>query len=93
MSILKSTDGNEMIISCNCGCDDSIHIKFDRDDESDIYFCSTFLSGNFYKEQKSSFFIKLKKIIAVLRNKDYYYSDICMTKEQFNQFKEYINQF
>ena len=26
MSVLKSEDGKELIVSCSCGCDESVHI-------------------------------------------------------------------
>ena len=35
---------------------------------------------------------KLKKIWCIIRNKDFYYSDIIMKREEFEQFKEYINE-
>lgn len=36
--------------------------------------------------------LKLKKIWAILRNKDFYYSEISMSREDFETFKEYINE-
>ena len=54
------------------------------------------MNGNFYKDQYGMLGIlkeKLKKIWAIIRNKDYYYSDVVMNGEDFNRFKEYINQF
>ena len=60
-------------------------------------FCDTFilpktyLSGHFYKEQENGVWKKLKKIWAIIRNKDYYYSDVCMNKEQFEEFRAYID--
>lgn len=34
----------------------------------------------------------MKKIWAIIRNKDYYYSEICMTRKDFETFREYINE-
>lgn len=93
MAVLKSANEDEMIISCNCGCDESAHFKIDKDDELDLYCCMSFLSGNYYKEQDSPLWTKLKKIMAIIRNKDYYYSDICMNKAEYEEFKAYVNQF
>ena len=45
----------------------------------------------FYTQQRP-FFEKLKKIWAIICNKDFYYSDIVMTKEDFKEFKEWINR-
>ncbi len=91
MAVLKSADGTEMIVSCNCGCDESIHFKVDRDDELDLYCFFSYLSGHFYKEQENGAWKKLKKIWAIIRNKDYYYSDVCMNKKQFEEFRAYID--
>lgn len=94
MAVLKSSDDNELIISCSCGCDEGIHIKID--DNYGDYAYQVFTNGNFYKEQYGAFGTlkeKLKKIWAIIRNKDYYYSDIVMSKEDFQEFKEWINQF
>lgn len=94
MSVLSSKDKKELIITCNCGCDDSVCIKIDKADH--YYYCIiTYLNGNFYRDQKSVFqyiIKKLKKIWAIIRNKDYYYSDIIMNKEEFEEFRDYINQ-
>lgn len=52
-------------------------------------------NGNFYTGQGETVFRvirkKLEKIWAIIRNKDFYYSDILMTKDEFNEFREYIN--
>lgn len=94
MAVLKSRDNKELIISCNCGCDEGVHIKIDESFGDFAY--QAFTSGNFYKEQYGMFGVlkeKLKKIWAIVRNKDYYYSDIVMSKEEFQELKEWINQF
>ena len=31
MSILKSDDGKELIVTCECGCDEGVHIIIDKD--------------------------------------------------------------
>ncbi|HIR05124.1 MAG TPA: hypothetical protein IAB28_04070 [Candidatus Copromonas faecavium] len=94
MSVMKANDKTELIATCSCGCEESIHLKIVPDDDS---FCFlSYMIGNFYRDQGgvfSSVKIKLKKIMAILFNKDYYYSEVIMTKEDFSQFKEFINQF
>ena len=49
--------------------------------------------SEYYKNPWRAFKIKMKKIWFILRGKDYCYSDTVMTKEDFEVFKEYVNQF
>lgn len=30
MSVLRTEDGRELILTCRCGCDDGIHFKIDK---------------------------------------------------------------
>ena len=90
MATLKSKDGNHLYIDCHCGCGEGIRFAVDREDY-DYYCCMTYTNGNFYAEQGSTLRKKLKKIWAIIRNKDFYYSDVVMTKDDFNEFREYIN--
>ena len=97
MAVLKTDDNKELIITCECGCDDSIHFCVSEDEETYNYYAiMSYMNGNFYKDQYGMFGVlkeKLKKIWAIIRNKDYYYSDVVMNGEDFKRFKEYINQF
>ena len=89
MATLKSNDNKEMIITCNCGCDEGIRVKID---ESFGDYCyQTYISGNYYKEQ-SGLLDKLKKIWNIIRNKDFYYSEVVMNKEDFEDYKKWINE-
>lgn len=93
MAVLISKDKKDLVVTCKCGCGDGIHLCIHNDGEDYAYQC--FTNGNFYKEQDGMFKIlknKLAKIWAIIRNKDYYYSDIMMNREDFEQLKEYINQ-
>lgn len=81
MSVMMSKDKKELIITCKCKCGNTVH--FCKIEDTDC-------------PNKKLFRVigeKLKKILAVIRNRDFYYSDILMSKEDFHQFKEYINQF
>ena len=64
--------------------------------EEDMFCYVTILSVNWYRSQgKTLGYIikgKLKKIWAIIRNKDFYYSEICMNREDFKVFREYINE-
>ena len=92
MAVFTNYDDDELIISCGCGCDDGIHFRIYHEFDDDYYAMAAFINGNFYKDQKWSFIEKLKKIVAIIFNKDFYYSDICMSKDDWQQFKEWINK-
>lgn len=97
MAVLKSEDGKELLVDCECGCDEGIRLRIDPDLVFDSFCFMSYTSGNFYRDQCENFWDifckKLRKIIAIIRNEDYYYSEITMTKEDFERFKEYINKF
>ena len=81
MSVLMSEDKKELIVTCKCGCQDGIFIKVDDDDkDTDCYAIVEYTNGKWYREQGDKIFRvigrKLKKILAIIRNKDYYYSEI-----------------
>lgn len=90
MAVFKNFNEDELIIDCDCGCDQGIHFKI-ADYDNDNYILMTYTNGNYYKEQ-GSFLGKLKKIWAIIRNKDFYYSDVVMSKVDFERFKEWINR-
>lgn len=97
MAVMISDD-KELIVTCGCGCEDVIHIRVDdRDKDYDCYAIQTYMNGNWYRDQDDRIFRsvgrKLKKIWAIIRNKDFYYSEITMSSEDFQKYKEYINQF
>lgn len=96
MAVIISDDKKDLIVSCGCGCEDTFHIKVNFNDGEDYSFL-TYMNGSFYRDQRDTIIEvirkKLKKIWAIIRNKDYYYSDIIMDKEEFNKLKEWINQF
>lgn len=89
MAVLKTKDNSEMAIICKCGCDEGIRIKIDT--EFGDYAYMSYVSGNFYKEQ-CGIIQKLKKIWDIIRNKDFYYSDIIMTKEDWEEYKKWVNE-
>ena len=94
MAVLKNKDGTQLLVDCCCGCDAGIRMTILRDD-IDCYCFMTYTNGRFYSEQAHTLWgvisKKLEKIWAIIRNKDYYYSDIVMTRAQFEEFKDYIN--
>lgn len=90
MAALKNKDGTELYIDCTCGCNEGIRFKVCKDDIDNYCFMS-YTNGNFYVEQGGALCKKFEKIWAIIKNKDYYYSDVVMTKDEFEEFKEYIN--
>lgn len=98
MSVMISDNKKELIVTCECGCQDTIHIKVNKEDkEADYYAIQTYMNGNWYRDQDDRIFRtirrKLKKIWAIITNKDYYYSDVIMSCEDFQRYKKYINKF
>lgn len=103
MSVLKSEDDKDLIVTCRCGCDEGLHIRIEKDlpagniDSKNDTFCYvTCLNSNWYRDQgkKIRYVVwdKLRKIWAIIRNKDFYYSEILMTRRDFEVFREYINE-
>lgn len=94
MAVLKNKGGDCLYIDCCCSCGDGIKFKIDKED-FDYYCFMTYTNGNWYNEQNETmwrvFCKKLKKIWAIIRNKDFYYSEVVLNKDEFADFKEYIN--
>ena len=94
MATLKNKDGTELYIDCCDGCGEGIRFQIDKE-YFDYYCFMAYTNGNFYREQDDTmwnvFCKKLKKIWAIIRNKDFYYSEVIMTKADFDEFREYIN--
>lgn len=95
MAVFKNNDGTELYVDCCCKCNDGIRIRIDKD-AFGYYSYISYTNGTFYTDQGDTILKvirkKLKKIWAIIRNKDFYYAEICMTKDEFDLFKEYINQ-
>lgn len=94
MAILRSKDGKELLVNCTCGCDCGVLFKVDKEDD-DYYCFMTYTNSRFYTEQCEGMWRvlckKLKRIWAIIRNKDHHYADTFLTKTEFEEFKEYIN--
>ena len=98
MAVYITDNKKEMIVDCKCGCGDAILIKVDDSyKDANEYLIQTYMNSNWYRDQDDRILRvigrKLKKILAIIRNKDFYYSELIMTKEDFKKYKEYINQF
>ena len=94
MAVLKNKDGKELYVDCCCGCDNGIRFKIDKLNDLDYYCIMTYTNGHFYSEQNTIWDIlskKFKKIWSIIRNKDFYYAEMILTKDDFNEFRNYIN--
>lgn len=60
MSVLKSEDGKDLMVSCSCGCDNGVHINIKKDD--DEYAWVTYMNGNWCRDQN-------KRILYIVRDK------------------------
>lgn len=96
MAVLKDKTGSELLLDCNCGCDNGIRLRIDKED-SEWYCFMSYTNGNWYRDSGDSILHvlrkKFRKIWAIIRNKDYYYSEITMSKDDFDEFKRYINEY
>ena len=94
MGVLYNKKETQLFLTCKCGCEEGIHFRIDKEDP-DLYFMGMVLNGNFYTEQGENIFSiwkkKIRKIWAILRNKDFYYSEIFMNKKEFEEFKSWIS--
>lgn len=87
---------NAFYINCACGCEEALTFRIvpPYDEKDTDYAFITYSRGSFYAEQNTildRIYKKLSRIWAIIRNKDYYYSDIILTKEDFNQFVDCLN--
>jgi len=92
--IFYSNNKNECVVSCHCGCGDSVQMVIEHDStEPDSGYFYQILMDSAWNFEQYGWLWRLKKIWRILRNKDYYYSEIGMTKKEFEEFKEWINKF
>lgn len=95
MAVLKSKDGKELLIDCDCKCSDGLRVRVDKDRDFNTCYYLIYTSGNWFRDQDETIWKviskKLEKIWAIIRNKDYYYAEIVMDGNDFNEFKKYIS--
>lgn len=89
--IFLNKEKNECVITCGCGCMEGVSIHIDKEDGD--FYCFGHLMDTQWNINQYGLFWRLKKIWYILRGKDYYYSELIMNKKEFEQFKEFINQF
>ena len=93
MSVMRTKDGEEFIVDCRCGCCNGVRFTINKYDD-DSYAFLAYTSGNFYKEQDEGFWSifkqKVQMIWCIIRGKTYYHSEIMMSKYDFEEFKELV---
>lgn len=92
--VFMNKETNDAYVDCYCGCDTGFRIRIDKDDSDGLYCVISYTSGSFYSQQSSwldRLLLKINKIWAIIRNKDFYYSEVTMTQDDFHKFKEYID--
>ena len=71
MSVMISNDKKELMLTCNCKCEDTLHFKIDDDKNYECYAVQSYLKGDWYTNQDNTIWSvvikKLKKIIAIIR--------------------------
>ena len=94
MSVMKSKDGKDLFVDCSCGCNEGLRLSL-RGDEDGYMFLSL-VSGSFYRDQDSGAFNalgrKLKKIWRIITGRDYVYSEICLTRSDLDELREYLDE-
>ena len=77
-----------IIVNCDCGCDEEIHIKKYVDNETPDDYYITISEGKFYSLQGGIFHRighRLKCIWRAFRGKEYLLCDINITEQQIDE--------
>lgn len=90
--VYTNKNSNDFVVTCKCSCGEALEFRFDHDEE---YVWISVMVGGWYANQ-DSFFLRLKekwkRIWTILRGKEYCYSEILMTKEDYEQFRTAVNK-
>lgn len=89
-----SKDLKIVIVNCDCGCDEEIHIKKYEDDVSSDYYI-TINESKFYAMQGGIFKIlwhRLKCIWRAIRGKEYLLCDINVTEQDIDALIEKLKE-
>ena len=84
-------DEKIIIVNCDCGCDDEIHIR--RYEDNDYYI--TIGASKFYTEQVGilgKIKQRLQHIWCAIRGKEYLLCDICLTEEHIDELIEKLKE-
>ena len=95
---LKNEACTSCAIYCNCGCNNGVTLKIEKDEFFDdcIDYNLSLVSDNYYLSQHtnwSRFKEKCKRIWQIIRNKEYQFFDICLNEEDLSSFYKFISKF
>lgn len=78
---------------CKCGCGNGVVLKADKDEDelslqfvSDVFYCFT------RNREKMSIKERLKRIWYIVIGKEYCYFDILISKEELQEFKDFVSK-
>lgn len=85
-------DNNKNVIFCKCGCGDGVVLKVDKyENELSLQFVSDVFYF-FQNKGKMSIKEKLKRIWYIVIGKEYCYFDILISKEELQEFKDFVSK-
>jgi len=101
--IYSELNTKNFIVNCHCGCQDGLEFRFEREDDSVkghedkgvTYYYISVCTSKWDAEQDHGFArfkYNLRKIWSILCGKDFYYSELVLTPEEWKQFKEKVNE-
>ena len=87
--ILSNADKDTklLIVNCNCGCDEEIHIKKFTDSDEEYYL--SIHTSKFYSNQKGIFRLighRIKLAFKMLFGKEYLLCDLVLSKKEIDEF-------
>ena len=89
MAVLISEDKRDLIITCGCHCNNAFRIALEDWDGVHAAYM-TYVFGAHFREGWNVG-RRAKKIWKILKGEDYCYSDILMTKGDWEVFKSWVN--
>ena len=95
--IFKNKNNNKQVVigTCNCGCDNELHITKWEDNPEETEYSLSLHSPKFYEEQVGIFEIigrRLRRAFYSLIGKDYLFMDVIFSKQEFKEFIEKLQE-
>ena len=101
--VCSELNTNNFTVSCNCGCQEGMEFRFeketdyitDHEDKAVTEYYISLSTSKWDADQEHGFErlkYVLRKIWTIVRGKDFYYSEIVLTSEQWKQFKDKVNE-
>ena len=94
MAVLVSKNKDEVVVTCNCGCEEGVHLEVrDWNDSDGKQAFLSLMTSKFYTDQTtafSRFCEKIKRIWCIIRNKEYCYFEIVMNENAIDEFKNFV---